>query len=317
MKIKIVTPPTIEPVTLSQLKLHLRLDSGTFADNIDSTQTVPPGLHTVDADYVAGTAVEVLGYTSVVFLHSGTNGASGTVDAKIKESDDNVTYTDWTTGAFTQITTANDNATYEKAYTGSKRYIRVDHKVLVATCELGIDIAREFSILTEDDLLTEYIKTSREYIEDLTNRALITQTWDYFLDEFPDKNYILLPFGNLQSVSSVTYTDSDGDATTLTEDTDYYVELNGDMHGRIVLPYGLSWPSFTAYPSNPIAIRFVCGYGALASDVPNKIISAIKRTCSILYETRGDPVIGQSVVKDEVVGRLLSSSKLWWINENL
>ena len=31
----IVVAPIIEPVTLAELKLHLRLDSGSFGDNVD------------------------------------------------------------------------------------------------------------------------------------------------------------------------------------------------------------------------------------------------------------------------------------------
>ena len=36
------TAPTIEPITLNELKLHLRLDSGSFADSITSTQSIAP-----------------------------------------------------------------------------------------------------------------------------------------------------------------------------------------------------------------------------------------------------------------------------------
>ncbi len=43
------------------------------------------------------------------------------------------------------------------------------------------------------------------------NRALITQTWDMYLDAFPCGNgEIRMPFYPLQSVTAVQYYDTDG-----------------------------------------------------------------------------------------------------------
>lgn len=312
MNAQLITAPTTEPVSLAEFKLHAKVDSGSFADNIDETQSIAPGSHIVADNYTthAGASVEVLGYTAVVMLLAGTNGAGGTVDAKIQESDDAAAWTDWATGAFTQVTTGNDNATYEKAYTGTKRYIRVVARVLVVACEFGATIVRLAATSAEDDLITDIIKTAREYVEDYTRRALLTQTWEYYLDAFPTANYIRLPFGNLQSVTSIKYKDSDGTETAMTVTTDYLVEANGQRCGRIVLPYSVSWPSTTLYPSNPITIKYVCGWTAAAL-VPLKIKTAVKMIAAKLYENRGEDVLGQSVMEDKFVQRFLASAVLW------
>jgi uncharacterized phiE125 gp8 family phage protein len=163
---------------------------------------------------------------------------------------------------------------------------------------------------TDDELIEGLITTAREYVEDVTRRALLTQTWDYSLDGWPYCREIKLPLGNLQSVTSVKWKDTAGTETTLTLTTDYLVETNGEQPGRIVLPYAGTWPSGTLYPSNPITIRYVCGW-TTPTLVPGKIKSAILMLVAKLYESRGEDTIGQTVHEDDTVSRLLASARLW------
>jgi uncharacterized phiE125 gp8 family phage protein len=449
MNLQLITPPTFEPITLAELKMHLRLDSGSFADSIDEVQSIAPGLKAFVDNWTthAGVGVEVLGYSAVVSFASGVSGAGGTVDVKVQDSDDNVTYADWSTaftqvavdgmlttaalaigttltnvgnglftyfiagvpyskpadaagtapgndvipmgkygavafdigadnvievieaagngagyataalataglaapgaghvrmgsvtatksdGAFTFGTTAlnaanttvaytqatlkaNYNSTYEKAYTGAKRYIRTVAKVLVADCSFGTTIIRQGAAGYEDDLLNSIITAAREHVEDWTRRAIITQTFDYNLQGWPTSNEIQLPYGNLQSVTSIKYKESDwatvADTITLSEGTDYLVETNGEGVGKIVLPYSTPWPGGTLYPSNPITIRFICGW-TTAALVPYKIKAAIKMICADLYENREHQSAGSAQIyfENKTVERLLASARLW------
>ncbi len=315
MKCLLITAPTIEPITLAEAKMHLRVDSETLDGNLTLTQSLAYGSKAIANNYTThvGTGVSVIGKQAEVLLHCGTNGATGTNDTKIQESDDNVTFTDWTGGAFSQVTTANDNADYKKQYTGTKQYIRTVSKVLLAACEFGTSILLNAATTAEDDLITAIIQAAREHVEDVTRRGLLTQTWDYYLDAWPEGDAIKLPFGNLASVTSVKYKDSDGTETTLTVTTDYLVETNGEGIGRIVLPYGVSWPSATLYPSNPITIRFTCGWTA-AANIPKAIVAAQKLILTDLYEHRDakESQVQGNVTENPTVMALLSSYRLWW-----
>ena len=314
MNVNLITAPSVEPISKDEIKEHLRLDSGTLDQNLTLTQSLAYNSHAIADNYTthAGEGVDVLGKRVIVELHCGANEATGTNDTKIQDSDDDVTYVDWTGGAFTRVKTDNDISDYKIEYTGIKQYVRTASKILLAACEFGTSILEYAPISSEDALLDDIIEAAREHVEDITRRALITQEWEYYLDEFPSGNSFKLPFGNLQATDlTIKYTNSSGTETAMTLTTDYLIETNDDQCGKIVLPYGGTWPSFTKYPSNPIVVRFKCGYGDAGSDVPEKIKSAIKMICSDLYENRGEPVQGQSVIENKMVDRLLASSRLW------
>lgn len=141
----------------------------------------------------------------------------------------------------------------------------------------------------EDAVIHGLIRTTRRLVETHTKRQLITATWDLYLDEFPDCGVLKLPFGSLQSVSSVTYTDSSNAATTWSSSN--YIVSTAGIVGRIVPVYGGTWPSFTPRPVDALVVRFVCGYGLGAGDVPEEIRHAMLLWLGHLYENR-EAVVG-------------------------
>jgi uncharacterized phiE125 gp8 family phage protein len=279
------TAPAIEPLTLSEVKLHLRLDSGTLADNITTEQSIAPGAYTAAASYgIAGTGVDVLGYRALVNLNSGANSAGGTLDGKIQESDDNATYTDWTGGSFTQVTTSNDTAIFEKAYTGTKQYIKAVATVAGVVCKFAVDIIKEQPYSAEDSLLSALIVAAREYCEAFQNRAYIPQTWEYWMDDFPCGDEIRIPYPPLQSVTGVYYYDTDNTSATMTA-SDYFVDSKSQP-GRVVLAYSKTWPTTTLRPANGVYVEFVAGYGDDASDVPQMVRNAMLLLIGYWHENR-------------------------------
>lgn len=302
---KVITPVVIEPVTLAEVRMALRLDSTDLVDNITSVQSIAPGAHDIAALYaLVGVGVDVLGYSAVIFLEAGSNGAGGTVDVKIQESDDNITFTDSTDGAFTRVTEANDNATFEKSYTGSKQYIRVVCTIAVAACSFGVSILKGAATSTEDLLLQSYITAAREHGEDITGRAFATQTLELMLNSFPC-NDIEIPMPPLQSVASAKFKDYAGIENTMVLDTDYHVDID-QQPGRLVQPYGMNWPSFTPYPVNPIRIRFVAGY---TTDFPKIFKNAMLLHIGFMNKHRDT-----SIPDDEMktVNDIYKARKAWW-----
>lgn len=174
----------------------------------------------------------------------------------------------------------------------------------VTTAEVKLHL-RLTSDTTEDSLITNLITSAREYCENYTGRALATQTIEMLLDSFSSSS-IELPMPPLQSITSVKYKDSDGAETTM-DAADYIVDTDSDV-GRIVLPYGSSWPSFVPYPANPIRIRYVGGY----TTAPKTIKQAMLLLIGYWYANRD--MIG-SVDPDTAfaVKALLSQYRVRWL----
>lgn len=144
----------------------------------------------------------------------------------------------------------------------------------------------------DDDLLNNLIAAARELVDGrdgFLGRALISQTWDLKLDRLREP--ITVPLPPLQSISSITYTDTDGNAQTLAS-TEYQVTgVGGFGKGKVVEAYGKSWPSTRNIPE-AVTVTFVAGYGAAAANVPEPIRTALKILVATWYENREALVTG-------------------------
>lgn len=147
------------------------------------------------------------------------------------------------------------------------------------------------SIDDDDDYIDNLIKSVRRQVEQITNRALITQTWDVFYSGWPQGDYIKIPFPPLRSVTSVKYRDSDYTENTM--DTGDYRVLTNTEPGQVALDYGATWPSETLIGNDEaIYIRFVAGYGDDRLDVPDDIRHAMLMLTSHYYEMREPTIVG-------------------------
>jgi len=113
---------------------------------------------------------------------------------------------------------------------------------------------RSPSDAAEDAMIDSFIAGAREQAEILQGgRDLVQKQYDLSLDYFPLEIELRRP---LVSVDLIQYTNSDGATTVLVANTDYIVDL---ARGLVMPPYGESWPSFTAWPSSAVLVRFTSG----------------------------------------------------------
>lgn len=147
----------------------------------------------------------------------------------------------------------------------------------------------------DNDYIESLIRASRERAESYLRRSICTQTLEYSLDEFPAE--IDLPRAPVQSVTSITYTDTDGVSQTLSASL-YQTNLRGTANGRIKPTVDDAWPSTKSGVYNAVIVRYVAGY-SLPSDSPDSIPRAFKQAILLMvgemYENREISVVGATV----------------------
>ena len=119
---------------------------------------------------------------------------------------------------------------------------------------------------SEDALISLMIQAAREECENEIRRALITQTWEKYLDSFPAAIELFYP--PLQSVTSISYVDAAGNAQTLAG-TEYTVD--DKQEPAWIVPADLKFWPLTRCVINAVTVRFVCGYGSADTAVPKAI----------------------------------------------
>lgn len=160
----------------------------------------------------------------------------------------------------------------------------------------------------EDGLLAGYLLAARTYVEKITSRALISQTWRMTLDAFPTEE-LALPLAPVSSVSSVTYLDDAGATQTVNAST--YVVDTTTVPARLALATGSSWPTPAVRPG-AVSVAFVAG-GTL-SDVPEPLRQAILLLVGHWYENREAVNVGNIVTSVPfAVDALLSSYRVSWL----
>lgn len=154
----------------------------------------------------------------------------------------------------------------------------------------------------DDDLIASFVTSATEAMKQYLRVGLLTETYVFRMDRFSDvdadaaimslgggvhdiarsavignPDRVDLPFGPLQSVTSIVTYDRANDASTFSSDN-YQVDLQG---GRVYLNEGETWPA-ELRATNAVEITYIAGHGS--GNIPAPIVQAIKMYVSTLYD---------------------------------
>jgi hypothetical protein len=189
---------------------------------------------------------------------------------------------------------------------------------------------------SETALISSLITAARKYCETRLRSSLITQTWILCLDGFPAGNasyynksvrpiwaaqgaiaganafgagvipsaagVIDIPLPPLQKVFSINYLDFSNNLVTLSPSV---YNVSTGVPGRIQPVYSQFWP-INPPIIDSVQVTFQCGFGALESNVPATIQTAMKYMISTWYEERTTVGIGQYMRVPDTAESLLS-----------
>jgi uncharacterized phiE125 gp8 family phage protein len=160
---------------------------------------------------------------------------------------------------------------------------------------------------SEDLLIASLITAARVHIEYTLSRALITQTWSYFLDAWPKSALLELPLTPVQSIDAIRVLAA-GDVVE-TIGADRYLLDGPATPPRLVCKAG-HWASAMpqpAYSGKGIEVSFIAGYGDQPADVPEPLRHSILLLVAHWFERREAVEIGHPAMPlPAMVGDLLS-----------
>jgi len=142
----------------------------------------------------------------------------------------------------------------------------------------------------EDILILSQIAAARQLAEQHTNRDIVQRTWDYRLNGFP-QDRIELPKAPVQSISSISYIDTNGGTQTVAGSV--YSLYADDTHAFAYLNHGQAWPQ-AREQVGAVTVRLVTGY----ESAPAPIVQAIKMMLTDLYNHRGSTIATGAVPKE-------------------
>lgn len=163
-----------------------------------------------------------------------------------------------------------------------------------AQCRIDLDD------YAQDQLLATYISAARDYLEWRAGMTIHEQTLEWALNYWPYSGLqnayggipLTLPRATpLLEVLSVKYADSSGVETTWP--ADQYTMDTRAQPGSIAPAYGVAYPSFIAYPSAAVRIRYRAGIPTASpvSEAPGEVKYPILLIVAGMYEYRESEIV--------------------------
>lgn len=177
------------------------------------------------------------------------------------------------------VTTVSDPTAEPITVSDAKSYIRIGH---------GKD----------DTIISGLIQAERKNLENQANRSFITQTKIYRTDQL--KTETKLPYGPVQSITSVATIDSAGSTSDI-DTSDYY-----QASDRLVFEEA---PPVEEREVLGFEVKYQTGFSDSAAGVDEDIKTALKDQVAHRYEMRGQGGSGQEVTP--MARTLINDAKVW------
>jgi len=146
----------------------------------------------------------------------------------------------------------------------------------------------------EDHLIESMIKAADLQAENYMKRALLPQTWQIKIDDFPGSTYEIVlarpPLSSSSSNVTITYVvDSTAGTSTTFPSTSYVVDYFSEP-GRLYPSYESEWPTARG-DRHSVTITYICGYENQAA-IPEDIKTWVKLRVASMFENRESFTIG-------------------------
>lgn len=171
---------------------------------------------------------------------------------------------------------------------------RISEPAVAIVAPADVKLYGRISTSAQDSMLTDMITAATAQVEEITNRALITQTWKCVFGAFTGRN-VNLPKSPLQSVVSAQYVNVNGSLQTINPAI-YQVSTIVEP-GQIRLLPGCMWPAVGMMYAEPITFTHVSGYGDTADKVPQRIKQAIIALAVFWYDNGLDTPVPEGIIR--------------------
>lgn len=183
----------------------------------------------------------------------------------------------------------------------------------------------------KNTFIESLITVARQVCEVYSGLSFVTQERRIKMDRFPCNtsrvirnnydfyNEIIIPYGPVQTVDSLSYTDTNGVVQTLIENTDFLLDNDSaiarvypiDSNGNVT-----SWPDTKCIP-NAVVLNYTAGFDDVSGvHLPVVVKQAIMLQVVSMFENRQDEVIGTTATTSAVINMnsksLLDTIKVYW-----
>ena len=311
MGLKLITPPAIEPVSLPEIKQHLRIDSDledallldfitaareyceSYQNRVFITQTWDLFLDDFPDSPFKIPLPPLTGQAEITAITCEADSGGSLSEKYITLDDPTTAYYAWF-----DVTGEGSVDPALSGKTGIIVSIAVDADAgIVATAvKKAIDAVDDFGAVAASAVVT-VTNANKGVATDVTNG---NTGWSVAPN--------VITQGQAPIVH-IKYYDTGG-AEYIFAAANYVTDVSG-YRGRVALGYGKSWPTIVLRSINGVVIRFIAGYGVLATNVPMKVRLAIKILIGHMWENREATDVKELKEVPFAVHSLLGFKRIW------